>query len=74
MVKLFSIFIMCLVVIGCPSPNDEVIKNTNLNYTTKIVDGCEYIEYAKDIGFGTGVYSLTHKGNCKNSIHSCPTK
>ena len=74
MFKKFIILIMCLIVIGCPLPNDENIKNTNLNYTIKIVDGCEYIEYAKDFGTGLAVYSLTHKGNCKNPIHSCPTK
>lgn len=38
------------------------------DYTIKTIDGCEYIEY--DVGIvDQRVYSLTHKGNCKNPIH-----
>jgi hypothetical protein len=41
-------------------------------YNVKVIDGCEYIEV--DTGaFRTRLYSLTHKGNCKNPIHSCAT-
>ena len=35
------------------------------DYSIKVIDGCEYIEF--DMGVGnTRVYTLTHKGNCKN--------
>jgi len=35
------------------------------DFTFRTIEGCEYIEY--DHGCGEGhVYSITHKGNCKN--------
>ena len=38
------------------------------DYTIKMIDGCEYIEF--DRGGGEGrVYSLTHKGNCNSNSH-----
>ncbi len=30
-----------------------------------IIDGCEYLEYRAGVS-ESRVYSLTHKGNCKN--------
>ena len=33
-----------------------------------IIEGCEYIEVKAGIA-DQSVYSLTHKGNCKNPIH-----
>ena len=51
------------------NPNkDEVDEAPTLAYTIKIIDGCEYIETQRG-GYSSGVYSLTHKGNCKNVIH-----
>jgi len=32
------------------------------------IEGCEYLEFDSGMG-STRVYSLTHKGNCKNPIH-----
>lgn len=45
---------------------------------TILIDGCEYIEsdtaiLNKDRG-PSRVYSLTHKGNCKNPAHGLVTK
>lgn len=34
------------------------------NNTTKVIDGCVYIQTWNGHGF-----NLTHKGNCTNSIH-----
>jgi hypothetical protein len=34
------------------------------NNTTKVVDGCEYIQQYNGHG-----WNLTHKGNCTNIIH-----
>ena len=37
------------------------------------IDGCEYIETSNEcINCNSGLYSLTHKGNCKNPVHVCP--
>ena len=49
---------------------DEKLKRihdaeNNVDYSVKIIDGCEYIDN-KD-HFGDHIYS--HKGNCINSIH-----
>lgn len=33
------------------------------------IEGCEYIEREQGAGGHGHVYSLTHKGNCKNPIH-----
>lgn len=35
----------------------------------KVIDGCEYIETTTATSNGP-IVSLTHKGNCKNPIHS----
>lgn len=60
--------------VGCYNPDGKEIRiennNTkpNANYRIVQIDGCEYIE-VEDGTLQTRVYSLTHKGNCKNSIH-----
>jgi hypothetical protein len=53
------------------APNKSTAGRGNVqNITVKVFDGCEYLEY--DYGlFDQRVYSLTHKGNCKNPIHAC---
>lgn len=43
----------------------EVSRTTSKNYNIIIIDTCEYIEFDTGI-FDQRVYSLTHKGNCKN--------
>ncbi len=40
-------------------------EKTVSNYVVKIIDGCEYLEFEDGL-FEYRVYSLTHKGNCKN--------
>jgi hypothetical protein len=57
--------------VGCnPEPPQGATTDTGRGYNVKVVDSCEYIEY--DAGFGQmRVYSLTHKGDCKNPIHKC---
>ncbi len=53
-----------IMTIGCQSPQGESETKKD-GYTIKIIDGCEYIECDYGI-FDRRVYSLTHKGNCKN--------
>lgn len=40
-------------------------------YSVVKLEGCEYIEVTYNLGWQTGYYSLTHKGNCLNPIHQC---
>jgi hypothetical protein len=40
-------------------------------YSEITLDGCEYIEVSYSLGWNSGYYSLTHKGNCPNPIHQC---
>jgi hypothetical protein len=37
------------------------------NYKVITIDSCEYIMYATHNSY----LNITHKGNCKNSIHKC---
>jgi hypothetical protein len=51
-----------------PQPKGGSTETINGDYVIKVIDSCEYIEY--DFGiFDQRVYTLTHKGNCKNPIH-----
>ena len=40
------------------------VRIANLNNSIKVIDNCEYIRTYNGHG-----WSLTHKGNCTNSIH-----
>jgi len=52
---------------GCDKQEERTVNEEN--YKIKRIDGCEYIEF--DYGYSNyRVYSLTHKGNCSNKIHS----
>ena len=58
---LLVVFLFC----GCnPQPKNGSSETKNGDYVTKVIDGCEYIEYDYGI-FDHRVYSLSHKGNCK---------
>ena len=47
-----------------PQPKGESTTSRYGDYSLKVIDSCEYIEY--DYGIvDQRVYSLTHKGNCK---------
>jgi hypothetical protein len=55
--------------LGCgQSPSTERRMETKNNYSVIVIDGCEYIECDYGI-LAQRVYSLTHKGNCKNPVH-----
>lgn len=47
------------------SIDPDNIKN---NYDVIEIDGCEYIVYSEEHGYG-GYGFMVHKGNCKNPIH-----
>lgn len=59
-VLLFGITLSCV----NPKPNGQTTTTKYGDYSLKVIDSCEYIEY--DYGIvDQRVYSLTHKGNCK---------
>lgn len=60
---LLTLFLFTIV--GCTTPTGTSSTDYGKNYVIKIIDGCEYIECDYGI-FDQRVYSLTHKGNCKN--------
>jgi hypothetical protein len=46
----------------------EQYKNESLTkygYDITVIEGCEYLEVDGGVG-KSSVYSITHKGNCKN--------
>ena len=53
------------------TPTPKEAAPPSMQYTVRTIDGCEYIQIEQMIGFNSGIYSLTHKGDCKNPIHSC---
>ena len=60
--KLLALFAIAFMAISCTLINGEE------TFRTREIDGCEYLE--KYNGYQQG-YSFTHKGNCKNPIHTC---
>lgn len=65
---LLSILAIVLVV-GCMNPKAPGTTSKQYgDFEIKTIDGCEYLEYDSGI-LDQRVYSLTHKGNCKNKIH-----
>lgn len=65
------LLVLILFPAACQVPrgtNQGSANSSALNYKIVVIDSCEYIEVYEGIG-QSSVYSLTHKGNCKNPIH-----
>lgn len=56
-----------------PAPTNNNGKEVN-SYIVRTIKGCEYIEVSVWRATDAGLYSLTHKGDCKNPIHTCNSK
>jgi hypothetical protein len=78
---LVSAFILLCITIACnkrSASESEIVKakktsnlyNSNIErefeYTVIIIDSCEYLMWRT----ANGYLQITHKGNCKNSIHT----
>ncbi|GAB3975525.1 hypothetical protein GCM10028806_33280 [Spirosoma terrae] len=71
--KKYLFILICFLITACDSgkidaPSTYEKDRNGAVYKVKEIDRCEYIE----VQFGSfedRVYSLTHKGNCKNPIH-----
>lgn len=75
-ISLVPTFVLILAagLVGCNSEKKEVLSTTlespsNYNYKIEVIEGCEYI-LAWGRGYPNSGAMLTHKGNCKNPIHS----
>jgi hypothetical protein len=73
MKQLIALVMLIMMMVSCTPNGEEVTRKDNSIKPTKdyrivIIDGCEYIEIESSVSTSR-IYSLTHKGNCKNSIH-----
>lgn len=60
-----KLIILIFLIWGCePQPEGGSQKRKSGDYSIKVIDSCEYIEFDRGI-LDQRVYSLTHKGNCK---------
>lgn len=57
--------LMLLMIVSCTPQAPGSSSTTYGDYTLKTIDGCEYLEFDRGLT-DRRVYSLTHKGNCKN--------
>lgn len=65
--KKIAFLLVAILVASCtpnPQPSGTTTTSKLGDYTVKVIDECEYIEYSAGIG-ESRVYSITHKGNCK---------
>ena len=71
------ILILCLLLAGCDTPtithpsnrSDVRELDADIEVCTIEIEGCEYLVFSWYPGSTAGLLSITHKGNCKNSIH-----
>lgn len=64
MKKLLFIIVCTMGMVSCEIEGGTK-TGTIGDYSIREIEGCEYIEYKKGTG-ESSVYSITHKGNCKN--------
>jgi hypothetical protein len=68
MLRIVLLASLLFIFVGCTSIRGTGPHTYPATYTTVIIDSCEYLN--TDQGAATTrIYSLTHKGNCKNPIH-----
>ena len=60
---LFLLFVSAFLVSCDPSSESVAAEANEIN-----IDGCQYLQYDQGL-LDQRVYSLAHKGNCKNPIH-----
>jgi hypothetical protein len=68
MKKVLFIIVCAMGIVSCgpKQPIEGSSKSGQIgDYSVITIDGCEYLEYRRG-GGESAVYSLTHKGNCRN--------
>ncbi len=63
---------LCLL-FSCGCGKEDLREKHNSSLRTVEIEGCEYLEFDKG-ALDNRVFSLTHKGNCKNKIHKYATE
>ena len=60
--KVFVLFLLvAFLFLGCEADGSTTVFRADGNtYHVIVIDGCEYLK---------SIYTLVHKGNCKNPIH-----
>lgn len=69
MKKLVALFAITFMIASCSKREDYTYYGPSVHYKTIEIENCEYI-LGTDEGAYNGGYFLTHKGNCKNTIHN----
>jgi hypothetical protein len=69
MKQLIALVMLIMMMVSCAPNGEEITRSNNSikptnDYRIVIIEGCEYIEVD-----AYKIYTLTHKGNCNNSIH-----
>ena len=64
-------FVVILTNVRCNSEANAKMSSEEITskWQTVEYDNCQYIVYTHNIGSYSGLYSMTHKGNCDNPIH-----
>lgn len=65
--KKITLLLVAIMFASCtPNPQPSGTSSTSKlgDFTVKVIDDCEYIEYSAGMS-ETRVYAITHKGNCK---------
>jgi hypothetical protein len=67
MKELLITLIICLAFISCEPTSGSTSEERKIgDYSIKVIDSCEYVEYSYGVGISNGAaYAITHKGNCK---------
>lgn len=67
---LIALAALCL--LGCtPETSVEIVNRIQDKCTVIVIDDCQYIFVENGVAIGNNyAFSLTHKGNCTNSIHA----
>ena len=61
---IITLFVLSIALVSCDG--GTVIQKSMDEFATVVIENCEYIYHE-----GNGYKSMTHKGNCSNSIHKC---
>ena len=67
--KTLALVLFAALFVGCDIPKDEtrVLLQEDVLHVVEY-DGCEYVVWRARNSFNAG--AITHKGNCKNPIHT----
>lgn len=68
--KLIILSLIVVSLCGCQKINENMISAVRDSKSVITIDNCQYIEVYNNPAGNNAMYSLTHKGNCINPIHT----